>query len=162
MQIVWMNARRDRLSVLQRSSRLSVYRDPSSISRTFKFKLGPSRCLPPLWLSRLSQSFATFCIFPNLSHQQSKPHSCCDPDCPRLRRMNVHSVYTSKRFASDSRGVVITDVVVLAIGEVQDIQRDIQILGDFPVHPEVGGHASDGAHRVVFDQRCCTDVSHTQ
>lgn len=76
--------------------------------------------------------------------------------------MNVHSVYTSKWFASDSRGVVITDVVVLAIGEVQDIQRDIEIVGDFPVHPEVGGHASDGAHRVVFDQRCCTDVSHTQ
>ena len=57
--------------------------------------------------------------------------------------MNVHSVYTAKRFTSNSRGVVVTDVIVLAIGQVQDIQRDIQIVGDFPVHAEVGGHAGD-------------------
>ena len=76
--------------------------------------------------------------------------------------MNMHAAYTPKRFTSDSRGVVVTDVVVLAIGQVQDIERDIEIVGNFAVHTQVGGHAGAGAHSVVFDQRCRTNVANTQ
>ncbi len=45
------------------------------------------------------------------------------------------------RLTRDSRGVVVTDVIVVAIGQIQDIQRKVDVVGYLPGHPQIGRQA---------------------
>ena len=57
------------------------------------------------------------------------------------------------RLTRDSRGVVVTDVIVVAIGQIQDIQRKVDVVGYLPGHSKVGRQTRGSANAVVLNQR---------
>ena len=80
-------------------------------------------------------------------------HSRRQPDGSWLCRMHMHPVHARKWLASHSRGVVVANVMVLAIGQIQDIQPKGDVVGYLPGHSKVGRQARGRAHAVVLNQR---------
>jgi hypothetical protein len=48
--------------------------------------------------------------------------------------MHMNAIDAADGLARDSRGVVVTDVIVVAIGQIQDIQPKGDVVGYLPGH----------------------------
>jgi hypothetical protein len=68
----------------------------------------------------------------------SELDSCCQPKGSWLCRMDMNPIHASNGLARNTRGVVVADVVVLAIGQIQDIQPKGDVVGYPPAHPQIG------------------------
>ena len=53
----------------------------------------------------------------------------------------MNAIHAAYRLTRDSRGVVVTDVIVVAIGQIQDIQPKGDVVGYLPGHSKVGRQA---------------------
>ena len=83
--------------------------------------------------------FIGFCLMLIIECSESK--SGRDPDGPWLCGMDMQPVDSRQWLPRDTRGVVITDVVVLAIRQIHHVKRDVQIIGELTVDMKVGGDA---------------------
>jgi hypothetical protein len=66
--------------------------------------------------------------------------------------MHMNAIDAADGLAGDSRGVVVTDVIVIAIGQVQDIQPKGDVVGYLPGQSKVGRQTRGRTNAVVFDQ----------
>ena len=84
-----------------------------------------------------------------------------DTHGPRLCRVRVDAG-DRVCFARQSRRVVVVDVADLAIGEVEHVDHQLELLARPPAEPCVEQGRGTRAHAVVFDQRARPDVAQTQ
>ena len=68
-------------------------------------------------------------------------------------RVHMYPVHAPWWLASDSRGVIVANVMVLAIGQIQDIQPKGDVVGYLPGHSKVGRQTRGSANAVVLNQR---------
>ena len=64
----------------------------------------------------------------------------------------MNAIDAADGLARDSRGVVVTDVIVVAIGQIQDIQPKVDVVGYLSGQSKVGRQTRGSAKAVVFDQ----------